>query len=101
MLTKNLQNLFWDYKEPPKELHFDIASLQIKDGEPVIPSLDFYAPRSIKPDEEVELNQEYVDRKGIKAVVLVYDMLNKVSEKYGTWQGRIKSSLVVIEAKQK
>ncbi len=98
VLTQRLQSEYWDYKEPPRELHIGISAFAIRDGEALIPPLDHFSPVILQPGESKELDHEYVDRKGIKEVVLVYDMLNRVSEKYGTWRGRIHSPVVRIEA---
>lgn len=84
VLTQRLQSEYWDYKDPPKELHIGINAFSIQDGKTLIPPIDHFSPVILKPGESKEFDHEFVDRKGTKEVVLVYDMLNPVSEKYGT-----------------
>jgi hypothetical protein len=98
VLTRNLQSELWDYEDPPKELHITISALPVRNGQQVHPPLAHFSPVNLKPGESVELKQDYLDRKGIGDVVLVYDMLNSTAEKYGTWRGRIKSSVVSVSA---
>ena len=99
VLTRNLQSEIWDYKDPPKELHITISALPVQNGQKVHPPLAHFSPLNLKPGESVELKQDYLDRKGLRDVVLVYDMLNSTAEKYGTWRGRIKSSVVSVSGK--
>jgi hypothetical protein len=96
VLTQNLQSELWDYKDPPKELRITISALPVQNSRSIHPPLAHFSPINLKPGGAVELEKDYLDRKGITDVVLVYDMLNSTSEKYGTWQGRIKSAAVRI-----
>jgi len=100
VLTKNFQTEFWNYKDPPKELHITISALPIQNGQAVHPPLTHFSPVTLKPGESIAIKQDYLDRKGIKDVALVYDMLNSTSEKYGTWRGRIRSPVVSVSGKR-
>lgn len=94
VLTKNFQIEFWNYKDPPKELHITLSALPMQNGQVVHPPLTHFSPVTLKPGESVAIQQDYIDRRGIEDVALVYDMLNSTSEKYGTWRGRIRSPVV-------
>lgn len=96
VLTKNLQTEFWNYKDPPKELHITISTLLVQNGQAVHPPLSHFSPVTLKLGESIAIEQDYLDRKGIKDVALVYDMLNSTSEKYGTGLGRIRSPVVSV-----
>lgn len=96
VLTKNFQTELWNYKDPPRELHITLSALPMHNGQVVHPQLTHFSPVTLKPGESVAIQQDYIDRRGIKDVALVYDMLNSTSEKYGTWRGRIRSSVVSV-----
>jgi hypothetical protein len=96
VFTWNLQTTLFNYKDKPRELHLDYSSQMNIEGFKVIPSESDLSPVTIRKDEIAEVRIHYRDRQNLDEVVLVYDMRNFVSQRYGAWYGQVKSGIVKV-----
>jgi hypothetical protein len=97
ILTENLQDDLWMYKEKPWELHLDLSAFQKENDTILIPLLSTYAPVTVKPKEVTTIRHVYKDRKHVKEAVIVFDMCNPVCDRYHTWSGRLRSKLLLFK----
>ena len=97
ILTENLQDDLWRYKDKPWELHIDLSALQKENDTILIPLLSKYSPVTMKPGGTTAIRHVYKDRKNVKKAIVVLDMCNPVSDRYHTWRGRLRSELLVIK----
>ena len=96
VLTRNLQHEIFLYEDRLKELHITLSTSPTINGSSVILSLPFLAPVELHPGEVAEIEHFYTDTKDLKEVIVVYDMMNIWSERFNTWQDRIRSEKVGI-----
>ncbi len=97
VLTKNLQDELYIYTDHPKELSLCLSVSRIIDGVKAIPSLYDFSPVILNPGETAEIEHFYTDKRDLKEIVLVYDMLNDWSKRFNTYRGRVKSEVIKIE----
>ena len=97
LLTHNLQDELYLYADRPKELSLNLSTSKSIDGAKVIPSLWDFSPVIINPKEIAEIGHFYKDKRDLKEIVVVYDMLNEWSERFNTWKGRIRSEVIEIK----
>lgn len=97
VLTNNLQASLLNYTDKPKEIYIDLSTTKRIDDQDVVPSLPDLSPVILNPGEIAEIKHRYTDRKNLEEVVLVYDMLNKWTERFTVWRERIRSEPVRVQ----
>lgn len=91
VLTKRLLIGFGTPKGRPPEIELSLnGSLSFEDSL-VVPSFYEFAPVTLKSGESAMVRLPYHCRHKFERVVVVYDMFNDWSKRFGTWYGRVRT----------
>ena len=96
VLTRNLQHEFYLNKDKPIEISINLSTSKVIEGSRVILSLPYLSPVTLAPGEIAEIIHLFSDKRDLKEIVVIYDMLNEWSDRFNTWKGRIKSVPIII-----